>query len=105
MEEMYGLTNFQQGGVQQDNYQPRTMLGSGSNIQTTSSNDKQQNNNELAEELEDDLLKENRAKILSHPLYPKLLQVYIACQKVCVRERYLYYVSFGLVFFFFVCVF
>ncbi|PWA86824.1 homeobox protein knotted-1-like 2 [Artemisia annua] len=82
MEEMYGLTNFQQGGVQQDNYQPRTMFGSGSNIQTTSSNDKQQNNNELAEELEDDLLRENRAKILSHPLYPKLLQVYIACQKV-----------------------
>lgn len=75
MEEMYGVMNYQQ-----DNFQPRTMLGSGSNTQTTSSKDKQQNNNEL--ELEDDLLRENRAKILSHPLYPKLLQVYIDCQKV-----------------------
>ncbi|GJX60613.1 reverse transcriptase domain-containing protein [Tanacetum coccineum] len=81
MEEMYGY----QEGVQQNNYQRRRMFGSGSNIQATSSNDnnhKQQKNNELAEELEDDLLRETRAKILSHPLYPKLLQVYIDCQKV-----------------------
>nr|GEV88898.1 retrotransposon protein, putative, Ty1-copia subclass [Tanacetum cinerariifolium] len=85
MEEMYGLMNYQEGVIQPNNYQPRRMFGSGSNIQATSSNDnkyKQQKNNELAEELEDDLLRETRAKILSHPLYPKLLQVYIDCQKV-----------------------
>nr|KAJ0204537.1 hypothetical protein LSAT_V11C500234430 [Lactuca sativa] len=56
------------------------VFGSGSNIQTSSSN--KNNNNGLAEELDEDLSSANRAKIMSHPLYPKLLQAYISCQKV-----------------------
>ncbi|KAI7757773.1 hypothetical protein M8C21_027942, partial [Ambrosia artemisiifolia] len=53
-------------------------------IQTSSSNNNNNNNNDdiLAKEVEDEFLSSNRAKIMSHPLYPKLLQAYIACQKV-----------------------
>ncbi|KAJ9568154.1 hypothetical protein OSB04_004120 [Centaurea solstitialis] len=47
------------------------------------------NNGLAAEELDEDLSSENRAKIMSHPLYPKLLQAYIACQKlVCIIDCY-----------------
>ncbi|XP_076887648.1 homeobox protein knotted-1-like 6 [Bidens hawaiensis] len=38
--------------------------------------------NRLAEEVEDEFSSTNRAKIMSHPLYPKMLHAYIACQKV-----------------------
>ncbi|XP_024976353.1 homeobox protein knotted-1-like 2 [Cynara cardunculus var. scolymus] len=99
MEEMYGLMNYHEqvpppdsarenyGHHAFDDQSPevghhrriRPVFGSGSNIQTSSSNN---NNNGLAEELDEDLSSENRAKIMSHPLYPKLLQAYIACQKV-----------------------
>lgn len=98
MEEMYGLMNYHhphphphpphshnQEGFDDDHdqsppelrRQQRTVpvtFGSGSN---------NNNNNRLNhEELEDDLSSANRSKIMSHPLYPKLLQAYISCQKV-----------------------
>ncbi|KAI3825693.1 hypothetical protein L1987_07257 [Smallanthus sonchifolius] len=98
---MYGLISYHEqtppadaaGGANRhrafDNQSPEVrhkrripaVFGSSSNIQITSSTNN--NNNRLAEELEEeDLLTANRAKITSHPLYPKLLQAYIACQKV-----------------------
>ncbi|KAL4566607.1 hypothetical protein LXL04_030727 [Taraxacum kok-saghyz] len=94
MEEMYGLMNYHEqvppaDAAARENYHhdfhdQRTIpavFGSGSNVNQSSSSNKN-NNNGLAEELEDDLSSANRAKIMSHPLYPKLLQAYIACQKV-----------------------
>ncbi|CAI9283845.1 unnamed protein product [Lactuca saligna] len=99
MEEMYGLMNYHEqippAETARENYHhafddqvsdvrhQRTIpavFGSGSNIQTSSSN--KNNNNGLAEELDEDLSSANRDKIMSHPLYPKLLQAYISCQKV-----------------------
>ncbi|XP_071692574.1 homeobox protein knotted-1-like 6 isoform X2 [Rutidosis leptorrhynchoides] len=92
MEEMYGIINYQQQqqvtqsadhafNDHQRNQRTVPMLfGSGSSIRTTSGHNN--NNDKLADELEDDLSSANRAKIMSHPLYPKLLQAYIACQKV-----------------------
>ncbi|KAL8244038.1 hypothetical protein R6Q59_010296 [Mikania micrantha] len=98
MEEMYGLMNHEQvtaADAARENYHrafndqspefrnKRTIPAvfiSGSSIQTSSSN--YNNNNGLAEELEEDVSNANRARIVSHPLYPRLLQAYIACQKV-----------------------
>ncbi|KAJ0765902.1 putative transcription factor Homeodomain-TALE-KNOX family [Helianthus annuus] len=82
MEEVYGLMSYQEQVQQQTEVRQKrrvpTVFGSGSssniNINNTNSN-----NNSLAE---DDISSANRAKIMSHPLYPKLLQAYIACQKV-----------------------
>ncbi|XP_076916477.1 homeobox protein knotted-1-like 6 [Bidens hawaiensis] len=60
--------------------------GSNINIRTSSSNYNNNNNNNngsrVAEELDKELSRKNRAKIISHPIYPGLLQAYIACQKV-----------------------
>ncbi|KAL8215922.1 hypothetical protein R6Q57_022759 [Mikania cordata] len=98
MEEMYGLMNHEHvtaADAARENYHrafndqspefrnKRTIPAvfiSGSSIQTSSSN--YNNNNGLAEELEEDVSNANRARIVSHPLYPRLLQAYIACQKV-----------------------
>lgn len=85
---MYGLMNYHHEQVQpadsfdnhHDTRHKRTIpigFGSGSNINPSSSR-----NTRLAEELEEELSIENRSKIKAHPLYPKLLQAYIACQKV-----------------------
>ncbi|KAI3820750.1 hypothetical protein L1987_08298 [Smallanthus sonchifolius] len=100
MEEMYGLMNHEQvppadADTARENYRrcfddqspgfrhkrtiPPVFVSGNSNIQTSSSN---HTNNGLAEEVEDDFSSANRAKIVSHPLYPRLLQAYVACQKV-----------------------
>ncbi|KAI3686437.1 hypothetical protein L1987_80113 [Smallanthus sonchifolius] len=100
MEEMYGLMNQQQvpavdADSSRENYRrcfddqspefrhkrtvPPVYVSGNSSIHTSSSN---YNNNRLAEEVEDHFSTANRAKIVSHPLYPRLLQAYIACQKV-----------------------
>ncbi|KAM0043919.1 putative transcription factor Homeodomain-TALE-KNOX family [Helianthus debilis subsp. tardiflorus] len=83
MEEVYGLMSYQEQEVQQQTEvrQKRrvpTVFGSGSSS-NTNNNNTNSNNYRLAE---DDISSANRAKIMSHPLYPKLLQAYIACQKV-----------------------
>ncbi|MFS7963093.1 hypothetical protein Hanom_Chr08g00734091 [Helianthus anomalus] len=77
MEEVYGFMSYQEQAQQTEVRQKRrvipTVFGSGSSSNTNN------NNYRIAE---DDISSANRAKIMSHPLYPKLLQAYIACQKV-----------------------
>ncbi|KAF5807096.1 putative transcription factor Homeodomain-TALE-KNOX family [Helianthus annuus] len=105
MEHIYGLINHEQvqvagaGADGGENYRPAyddpspdfrrkrpipipipPVFVSGSSIQTSSSN-YNNNSNGLGEETEE-FSSANRAKIVSHPLYPRLLQAYIACQKV-----------------------
>ncbi|KAK9080509.1 hypothetical protein SSX86_000267 [Deinandra increscens subsp. villosa] len=98
MEEMYGLMNHEQansaGDAARESYHhafgdqspefrhkrtvPAVFVSGSSNVQTS----RNYNNNGLTEELEDDISSANRDKIISHPLYPRLLEAYIACQKV-----------------------
>ncbi|KAF5796720.1 putative transcription factor Homeodomain-TALE-KNOX family [Helianthus annuus] len=80
MEEVYGLMSYQEQVQQQTEVRQKrripTVFGSGS------SSNNNNNNNTSSRLAEDDISSANRAKIMSHPLYPKLLQAYIACQKV-----------------------